>query len=174
VIIALAYNYKGYEHPPIFFLKRGLIEDGDQVHIPNDLDTWIEPELGWIVGYGFVLANDITTDCQVHDVHLAPSKCRDTYCPMTLIEKPENPSNVTLRGYINGKLVTEGNTGQRIYDEAGAYKYISQYMKLKEKDVILTGCPPHDRPLVKDGDVSLVQAWEGDRLLGSLANDICS
>jgi 2-keto-4-pentenoate hydratase/2-oxohepta-3-ene-1,7-dioic acid hydratase in catechol pathway len=174
MIVALAYNYKGYTRSPLFFMKRGIIGDSETIYVPNGLSTWIEPELGWRVGSGFVLANDITTDNLDQDVHLAISKCRDTYCPMMDIPRPSNPSNVTLRGYINSELVTEGNTKGRIYDERGAWDYISGHIKLGIGDIVLTGCPPHDRPTVKPGDVCRVEAWEEGKLLGRITNDIRS
>lgn len=175
-IVALAYNYKGYEKRPILFMKDGIIGDMQPIVIPK-LHTWAEPELGFRMGadgqiQNYVLANDITTQMKDQDCHLAMSKCRDTYLPMMDIPTPVDSNNVTLRASINGSIAVKGHTASRVLSGWGAIGFIERFMKLYPGDIVLTGCPPHIKAPLKNGDVLVTEAWEKDALLGRLTNPI--
>jgi len=162
-IVALAYNYKGYGHPPIAFLKAGLIPGGNAIVIPRG-KVWAEAELGFIVseslGVGaYLVANDVTYLIKGQDCHLAQSKARDTFCPIKVVWTPQRPNEVVLRTRINRKIRQEGNTKNRILDDKESLSFITQFMKLNPGDIVLTGTPPHrGKTRIKDGDVVTVEA----------------
>lgn len=168
-IVALAYNYKGYHRHPIIFMKHGLIGEGEAIRVPKGI-VWAEAELGFVVdddlriGPHFI-ANDVTLEYPGMDVHLAQSKCRDSFCPIKQIDVP-NPSNVHLRTIINGEVKHEGNTGNRIMNDEETLCFITQYMRMETGDLVLTGTPPHNKPLIKPGDTVTVEAVG----IGSLTN----
>jgi len=170
-IVALAYNYKGYDHPPIAFLKDGLIPGGNAIIIPKGT-VWAEAELGFIVneslGVGaYLVANDVTYKIKGRDCHLAESKARYTFCPFKTIWTPQRPNNVLLRTRINRKIVQEGNTKDRVLDDEAALVFIKGFMALVSGDIVLTGTPPHrGKTRIKDGDVVTVEAVG----LGSVTN----
>ena len=162
-IVALAYNYKGYGHPPIAFLKAGLIPGGNAIVIPRG-KVWAEAELGFIVseslGVGaYLVANDVTYLIKGQDCHLAQSKARDTFCPIKVVWTPQRPNEVVLRTRINRKIRQEGNTKNRILDDKESLSFITQFMKLNPGDIVLTGTPPHrGKTRIKDGDIVTVEA----------------
>ena len=174
-IVALAYNYKGYGHPPIAFLKEGLIPGGNAIVIPKG-KVWAEAELGFIVssnlGVGaYLVANDVTVQISKRDCHLAESKARDTFCPFKMVWTPQTPNDVILRTRINREIVQEGNTKDRVLDDEAALKFINGFLTLAPNDIVLTGTPPHrGKTRIKDGDIVTVEAVG----LGSVTNVVRS
>jgi 2-keto-4-pentenoate hydratase/2-oxohepta-3-ene-1,7-dioic acid hydratase in catechol pathway len=170
-IVALAYNYKGYNHPPIAFLKDGLIPGGNAIIIPKG-KVWAEAELGFIVneslGVGtYLVANDVTVQIGKRDCHLAESKARYTFCPFKIVWTPQTPNDVVLRTRINREIVQEGNTKDRVLDDTAALAFIKSFMTIVPGDMVLTGTPPHrGKTCIKDGDVVTVEAVG----LGSVTN----
>jgi len=162
-IVALAYNYNGYDHPTIAFLKAWLIPGGNAIVIPRG-KVWAEAELGFIVseslGVGaYLVANDVTYLIKGQDCHLAQSKARDTFCPIKVVWTPQRPNNVVLRTRINRKIRQDGNTKNRILDDKESLSFITQFMKLNPGDIVLTGTPPHrGKTRIKDGDIVTVEA----------------
>jgi len=175
-IVGLAYNYKGYEEKPIWFLKGNRTRDGSVIKVPVDLHTWAEPELGFVMGpngiRGFVLANDITTQVLDRDCHLPMSKARDTYCPIIPIEGTIDPTNVTLKAFINGREVVSGHTASRILIENGALGFLEYFIRLFSGDIVLTGCPLHTKEPIVPKDTVVCEAWQSDRLLARLENKV--
>jgi len=175
-IVGLAYNYKGYEEKPIWFLKGNRTRSGSVIKIPKGLHTWPEPELGFVMGEAgidsFVLANDVTTQVLDRDCHLPMSKARDTYCPIIPIEGHIDPTNVTLKAFINGREVVSGHTASRILIENGALGFIEYYTRLFAGDIVLTGCPPHTKEPLNPKDIVVCEAWQNDRLLARLENGV--
>ena len=172
-IVALAYNYKGYDHAPIAFLKAGLIPGGNTIIIPGGR-VWAEAELGFTVseslGVGaYLVANDVTYEIKGRDCHLAQSKARDTFCPIKTLWTPQAPNNVVLRTRINREIVQEGNTKDRVLDDKATLAFIKAFMTLAAGDIVLTGTPPHrGKTRIKDGDIVTVEAVG----LGSVTNGV--
>ena len=170
-IVALAYNYKGYDHPPIAFLKAGLISGGNAIVVPKG-KVWAEAELGFIVSEGlgvgtYLVANDVTYQIEKRDCHLAESKARDTFCPIKIVWTPQSPNDIVLRTRINREIVQEGNTKDRVLDDEATLAFIKSFMTLVPGDMVLTGTPPHKgKTRIKDGDVVTVEAVG----LGSVTN----
>ncbi len=52
-----------------------------------------------------------------------------------------DPSNLTLRTLVNGRITQQGNTSNMINNVAALIEYLSDFMTLQAGDVILTGTP---------------------------------
>lgn len=53
----------------------------------------------------------------------------------------EDPSNLNLRTFVNGRQTQSGNTRDLVYDIPHLIEYLSAFMTLNPGDVILTGTP---------------------------------
>jgi 5-oxopent-3-ene-1,2,5-tricarboxylate decarboxylase/2-hydroxyhepta-2,4-diene-1,7-dioate isomerase len=122
---------------------------------------------------GYVVAND----WGVHDFRHADRgsmlrvKGQDGFCPLGPFMVDANdidPKNVTLRTYVNGKIVQEAHTGSdMLFSFAYQIADLSRLITLEEGDVILTGTPANSRP-VEIGDVVEVEASG----IGKLTNTV--
>ena len=118
---------------------------------------------------GYVLALDMTCrhiqdqlKKQGHPWLLA--KGFDTSCPISdFISKSQVPdeNNLSLKLTVNGQIKQNGNTRDMIFDIPFLINYISQYFRLEQGDLILTGTPA-GVSAVKHGDV--IEAELGDNL----------
>eukprot|EP00834_Sanchytrium_tribonematis_P002461 NODE_76_length_23837_cov_1.242396.p11 type:complete len:216 gc:universal NODE_76_length_23837_cov_1.242396:10886-10239(-) len=79
------------------------------------------------------------------------AKGLDTFCPLSETIEGIDPDNVDLWLRVNGEIRQDGNTNDQIFSCAELLEYITQFMTLEKKDVILTGTPSGVGP-VKDGD----------------------
>jgi len=183
-IHCLALNYRGVgqvDQEPIYFLKSKacLTYEGTEVKYPtfNTSEVWTEVELGVYISKdcenvseeeahkyikGFFVAGDIT--CQsVHnrDHHLAFSKARTGFCPLStnLVKLRQKKKTLSMKTYINGELKQLGSTKDMIYNPYKSLSYLSKIVKLQKGDIILTGTPttvnggPQYDCIVKPGDV---------------------
>ncbi|MBH3430950.1 fumarylacetoacetate hydrolase family protein [Pseudomonas alkylphenolica] len=80
-----------------------------------------------------------------------------------------DPSNLTLRTWINGELKQEGSTADMIFDIPYLIEYFSSFMTLQPGDMIATGTPEGLADVVP-GDEVVVEV-EG---VGRLVNRIVS
>lgn len=122
---------------------------------------------------GYTIANDVTVRDFVQNFYRPPVKAKgfDTFGPLgpwlvTADELPD-PTNLTLRTFVNGELRQEGNTRDLIYTIPMLIEYISDFMTLEPNDVILTGTPK-GISAVHPGDVVRVEI-DG---IGALENQI--
>ncbi len=131
----------------------------------------IEEALDYVAGY------TIVNDWGVHDFRHADRgsmlrvKGQDGFCPLgpVFVDAGDvDPNNLTLRTYVNGKVVQEGNTGSDlIFSFAYQIADLARLITLEPGDVILTGTPANSRP-VEIGDVVEVEV-EG---IGRLENTV--
>lgn len=131
----------------------------------------IEDALDYVAGY------TIVNDWGVHDFRHADRgsmlrvKGQDGFCPLgpVFVDAGDvDPNNLTLRTYVNGKVVQEGNTGtDLIFSFAYQIADLARLITLEPGDVILTGTPANSRP-VEIGDVVEVEV-EG---IGRLENTV--
>lgn len=182
-IHCLALNYKGVgqvDQEPIYFLKSKacLTYESSQVQYPvfNTSEVWTEVELGVYISKdcenvseeeaykfikGFFVAGDIT--CQSiynRDHHLAFSKARTGFCPIStnLVKLRLKKKTLSMKTYINGELRQLGSTIDMIYNPYKSLSYLSKIVKLQKGDIILTGTPttvnggPQYDCIVKPGD----------------------
>jgi 5-oxopent-3-ene-1,2,5-tricarboxylate decarboxylase/2-hydroxyhepta-2,4-diene-1,7-dioate isomerase len=111
---------------------------------------------------GYTVAND----WGVHDFRHADRgsmlrvKGQDGFCPLgpALVDADDvDPDDLTIRTYVNGELVQEGNTGRDLlFSFAYQIADLSRLITLESGDVLLTGTPANSRP-VEPGDVVAVE-----------------
>lgn len=148
----------------IYFIKRvhDCIGDGQVLRSRLDLDPKCdyETELGVIIGkemapgsavdesviFGFTIINDYTSrGFQNKYKQWSLGKSIDTYCGMgpviVTLDEFENPFDLCIRGYKNGRLVQDSRTSllrRPIFD---IIRDLNQGMTLHRGDVIATGTP---------------------------------
>ncbi len=117
---------------------------------------------------GYTAANDFG----VHDFRHADRgsmlrvKGQDGFCPLgpELVDAADvDAENLTLRTYVNGELVQEGNTGELLWPIAYMLADLSRLVTLEPGDVLLSGTPANSRP-VEPGDVVEVEVERVERL----------
>jgi 5-oxopent-3-ene-1,2,5-tricarboxylate decarboxylase/2-hydroxyhepta-2,4-diene-1,7-dioate isomerase len=111
---------------------------------------------------GYTVAND----WGVHDFRHADRgsmlrvKGQDGFCPLgpALVDAADvDPEDLTIRTFVNGELVQEGNTGSDLmFSFAYQVADLSRLVTLELGDVLLTGTPANSRP-VEPGDVVAVE-----------------
>ena len=168
-VVGIGRNYAdhatelGNEVPPapLMFLKpnTSVIGPNDPVVLPSfSEEVAYEAELAVVIGrickdvpldrvdeviFGYTCANDLTArDVQRTDNQWARAKGFDTSCPLgPWIETELETDDLAIRGYLNGKLVQDGNTSEMIWSVKELVSYVSQAFTLLPGDVILTGTP---------------------------------
>ena len=81
-------------------------------------------------------------DCQTGDGQWSRSKSFDTFGPLgPWIETELDPSNLRIRGRLNGRTMQESNTAQMIFSVPYVISYLSRGMTLLPGTVLLTGTP---------------------------------
>ncbi len=94
--------------------------------------------------FGYTCLNDVTArDLQAKDIQYTRSKSFDTFAPIgPYIETEiENPSNLRIKGYLNGELKQSSNTSNLIFNPYELIEFISGIMTLFPGDIISTGTP---------------------------------
>ncbi len=94
--------------------------------------------------FGYTCLNDVTArDLQSKDIQYTRAKGFDTFAPVgPYIETEiENPSNLQIRGYLNGELKQSSNTSNLIFNPYELLEFISGIMTLSPGDIISTGTP---------------------------------
>ena len=121
---------------------------------------------------GYACANDVG----MHDFRHADRgamlrvKGQDGFLPLgpELVPAAEfDPTDYTLRTYLNGEVVQEATAGDLMFGVAYQLADLSRVITLEPGDVILTGTPANSRPM-KPGDVVEVEISG----LGRLTNTV--
>jgi acylpyruvate hydrolase len=99
----------------------------------------INQSLPWEIGKGFDTAAPVSH-----------------FIPKNLVNDPDN---LDLSTFINGKLTQSDNTKNMIFNVSTLISYISKYMTLEPYDTIMTGTPDGLGP-IHDGDV--IQGFLGN------------
>lgn len=186
---------------PILFAKypSSVIGPYDVIHLhPGETQKVdYEGELGVVIGktarkvnaasaldcvFGYTVANDVSA----RDLQFSPyvsgqwvrGKSLDTYCPFgpSIVSKDEiaDPQDLSIRTWLNGKVVQDSNTKEMIFSVARLIEFISQGITLEPGDVLATGTPHgvghHRTPPIylRAGDV--VQVEIGG--IGKLRNEV--
>ncbi|MGH7416938.1 MAG: fumarylacetoacetate hydrolase family protein [Candidatus Rokuibacteriota bacterium] len=152
------------KEPPIFAKwSNAIIDPGEPILRPRgskQLD-W-EVELGVVIGrparyvareqaldyvWGYTIINDASArDFQMLTSQWMAGKIFETAAPMgpyigDRTEVPD-PHTLTLKTFVNGKQVQNGNTKTFIFDVRYLVSYLSNLITLMPGDVIATGTPP--------------------------------
>jgi len=129
-----------------------------------------ESYIGWIAA-----ANDVG----VYDLRWADrgsnvlAKGQDGFTPIGPRAAPSSEvdlGNVTLRTFVNGSQVQEGNSAELIFSFALLVADLSRFLTLEPGDVILTGTPANSRPL-EPGDVVEVEIEGVGRIRNTVVED---
>jgi 5-oxopent-3-ene-1,2,5-tricarboxylate decarboxylase/2-hydroxyhepta-2,4-diene-1,7-dioate isomerase len=131
----------------------------------------VEAALEYVAGY------TIANDWGVHDFRHADRgsmlrvKGQDGFCPLgpAIVDAADvDPSDLTLRTFVNGEQVQYGHTGNDLlFSFAYQIADLARLITLEPGDVLLTGTPANSRP-VEPGDVVEVEI-EG---IGRLQNTV--
>jgi 2-keto-4-pentenoate hydratase/2-oxohepta-3-ene-1,7-dioic acid hydratase in catechol pathway len=184
-IICVGLNYLKHinelkkERPlyPSHFLKApsAVINPGDSIILPPEIDfTSYEGELAFIIKdkmkdvpedealdhvLGYTCLNDITARDLIGKYALSQfirAKGFDTFAPFgPCVATDLNPSDLTVRTFLNQELVQEGKCSDMIFSVAYLVHYLSQCMTFFPGDIISTGTPSGIKPL-QDGDTVAV------------------
>jgi 2-keto-4-pentenoate hydratase/2-oxohepta-3-ene-1,7-dioic acid hydratase in catechol pathway len=155
----------GYRSP------NALIAGGEAIVIPNDSPGPVEYEgelvavigrrarnlseaeaLGCVLGY--TLGNDVSERAwQRTDRTLWRAKNTDTFKPMgPVIVSDLDPRHQRIAVRVNGRVVSEYDTGAMIFDAAHYIARMSRYVTLYPGDVIWFGCDGPTEPSLSAGD----------------------
>ena len=169
-IVAVGLNYKDHAaemqkklpEEPLLFIKppSSIIPHlGTIVRPPVSKRVDYESELAIVIGktaknikksdaadyiFGYTCLNDVTArDLQAKDVQYTRAKGFDTFAPLgPYIETEiENPSNLQIRGWLNGELKQSSDTSNLIFGPYELVEFISGIMTLFPGDIISTGTP---------------------------------
>ena len=198
-IVAVHLNYRSRAEErgrvpttPSYFFKppSSLSGDGDVIVRPSGCELLCyEGEIALVIGTaarrvpvadaarhigGIAAANDVG----VYDLRWADrgsnvlAKGQDGFTP---IAEPVSAAeldlgNLTLRTFLNGELVQEGNSAELIFPFSVLIADLSRFMTLEPGDVILTGTPAHSRPL-SPGDVVEVEIEGAGRVRSEVVED---
>jgi 2-keto-4-pentenoate hydratase/2-oxohepta-3-ene-1,7-dioic acid hydratase in catechol pathway len=170
-ILAIGLNYKPHAEEsqmalpdhPVLFLKANtaVCGPGDSIVLPTMAPGQVdyECELAVVIGkrakdvseaealdyvFGYTCGNDVSArDCQLTlDRQWARGKSFDTFNPLgPWIETELEPSDVTVRTWLNGCKMQEGNTRDLIFAIPFLVSYLSRCMTLLPGTVIMSGTP---------------------------------
>ena len=152
------------KEPPIFAKwSNAIIDPGEPILRPrgsNQLD-W-EVELGVVIGktarfvskdkaldyvWGYTIINDVSArDFQFIGSQWMAGKIFETAAPVGpyIADRSEvsDPHSLSLKTFVNGKQMQNGNTKTFIFDVNYLVSYLSNLMTLMPGDLIATGTPP--------------------------------
>ena len=180
---------------PVLFSKfnNAIAAPNEDIPMQADWNTVdYESELGVVIGktarnvseanaldcvFGYCNMNDLSErDLQMRSGQWLLGKSLDKFLPIgpyvvTADEIPD-PQNLSVKGWMNGELRQDSNTGDMIFSVAEVIAYASKVMTLSPGDIISTGTPEgvilgmDPRVWMQPGDEYVVEV-EG---LGKLSN----
>ncbi|WAB99780.1 fumarylacetoacetate hydrolase family protein [Pseudomonas putida] len=120
---------------------------------------------------GYAIVNEFSLPEDSYYRPAVKAKCRDGFCAVGEQIIPANeiatPQDLTIKLYVNGKVVQENTTANQVRSVARLIAELSEFMTLDEGDVLITGTP-EGRVDVQPGDFVEVEITG----LGRLANTI--
>ncbi len=96
--------------------------------------------------FGYTILNDVSArDFQFKGSQWTPGKSFDTFAPtgpcITMATQLPDPSNLSIKTWINDELRQNGNTCDMIFSVAQVIYHLSRVMTLEPCDIIATGTP---------------------------------
>jgi 5-oxopent-3-ene-1,2,5-tricarboxylate decarboxylase/2-hydroxyhepta-2,4-diene-1,7-dioate isomerase len=171
--------YKAPPKAPVLYVKprNTWVASGGVVPVPADAPALVfGASLAVVIGRaacrvsaadapdhvaGWLLVGDVFVP---HEVFYRPSlrwRVRDGFCPLGAAVMPRaavpDPDRLTLTVAVDGHVVHEAGTGERVRDVATLIADVSAFMTLQPGDVLMTGVA-HGAPLVRAGQVVHVSA----------------
>lgn len=155
------------DYPVVFLKPTGSVQNpGMPIVLPRYLRSDkvdYEGELAVIIGsvcknvskrdalkcvWGYTCAMDISArDWQTTKGggQFCRGKAFDTFCPlgpcMTTADQIKDPNNLSIKTYLNGKLMQDSNTKHMLFNVATIIEFLSGSTTLYPGTVILTGTP---------------------------------
>jgi 2-keto-4-pentenoate hydratase/2-oxohepta-3-ene-1,7-dioic acid hydratase in catechol pathway len=127
---------------------------------------------------GYTIINDVSARCLQAQGLLTISKGYETFCPMGpwMVTKDEipDPQNLTVKSYLNDKVVCEAHTSEMLFTIKQFIAALSRVFPLDPGDVLATGSPPgpgmyHDPPMLAvPGDTVRIEVEK----IGVLSNPV--
>jgi 2-keto-4-pentenoate hydratase/2-oxohepta-3-ene-1,7-dioic acid hydratase in catechol pathway len=172
---------------PLMFMKpnTSVVGPNDPIFYPRQSnEIHYEGELAVVIGrvcrdvpvekaadviWGYTVANDVTArDLQRSDGQFTRAKGFDSFCPLgPWVETELDVSSLSIKTYLNGDLVQDGNTADLIHDVPALVAYVSSVMTLLPGDLILTGTPEGVGPMQPEDEVEISIAG-----IGNLTNKV--
>jgi 5-oxopent-3-ene-1,2,5-tricarboxylate decarboxylase/2-hydroxyhepta-2,4-diene-1,7-dioate isomerase len=129
---------------------RLLNYEGEVAAVVGNLMRRVKPEDVWDRLAGFACANDVGA----HDFRdtdagsMLRVKGQDSFCPIgPALVSGIDIRKSTLRTYVNGQKVQEGNVAEMVWGIDVLIADLSRHITLRPGDVVLTGTPWHSRPV---------------------------
>lgn len=165
--------YKAPPKAPVLYVKprNTLVASGDVVRVPGEVaELEMGACLGLVIGRtacrltesnalehvaGYLIANDISVP---HPNYYRPSvryKARDGFCPLGAVTAREHildPNDLTIRTYIDGKLVQTASTAELVRSVQRLLVDVTEFMTLAPGDVFAVGVAA-PAPRVHSGQV---------------------
>lgn len=96
--------------------------------------------------FGYLVCNDVSArDWQFHSPTFMMGKSFDTHGPIgpwiVTADEIEDPHDLALRCFVNGKLRQESNTSEMVFNLWQQIAYLSTAFTLESGDMIATGTP---------------------------------
>ena len=178
-VFGLAFNYKSligktdkYEEPLLFLKSVNSLSFNSKIfRYPSYYNNiWVECELVIIIKrdcknirpeeaedyiLGYTIGSDITAANKYsRDHHLALSKAGDGFAPIyNWINTDLSTENLIISTKINGKVLQQDSTKNRIWNDCESVANLSKYFTLKKGDLIFTGTPAGAMDsIIRDGD----------------------
>ena len=195
-IMAMALNYFSHLHgappparpEPFYKTSSSVVGPGDPVVLPPDSQRVdMEAELVAVIGknaknvseadaldyvFGYTCGNDVSErewqNSSGGDIQWWRAKSSDTFSPIgPVIETDLDPTDVRIRGRVNGAEGQSCHTSEMIFNVVQAISFISKYVTLEPGDLIFTGTAGAP-PTLKSGDVTEVEIAG----IGTLTNPV--
>jgi len=188
---AVEYKMASLPQVPSYFMKPPSSLSGHRAPVVRPVGCRFlnyEGEVAVVIGHrcrgvsvaealDYVAGYTVANDWGVHDFRHADRgsmlrvKGQDGFCPLgpALVDADDvDPNDLTIRTYVNGEQVQEGNTGTDLmFGFAYQVADVARLITLEPGDVLLTGTPANSRP-VQPGDVVAVEV-DG---IGRLENQV--
>ncbi len=171
--------YKAPPKAPVLYAKprNTWVASGGEVPVPADAPELVfGATLAAVIGRaacrvaaadaldhvaGWLLVGDVFVP---HEVFYRPAlrwRVRDGFCPLGAAVVPRSavpaPDALTLTVTVDGRVVHEAGTGDRVRDVATLIADVSAFMTLNPGDVLMTGVA-HGAPRVRAGQAVRVTA----------------
>ena len=163
-LIGIGDNYRRGEEDrksPVVFQKplNSLVPNFSTVYLPQNADTWGEPEIGLVIKkscanlsdfspeeyiLGYCLINDTTTLFHSGDKnsHTSEAKGQAGFCQIgDIIRTDFSYSSAVITGLVNGHPYRQGPVTMMKWDLRKVLEEVSKMFALKPFDIVFTGCP---------------------------------
>lgn len=128
--------------------------EGEMALVIKDKIKNVEPDEALQHVLGITPLNDVTErEMSYTSTQVTYSKSFDTFtCFGPVIDTEIDPEKATVRTYLNGERVQEGNTSDFVFSCAEIISYFSKSRTLYPGDIVSTGTPSNVAPMFH-GDI---------------------